>query len=57
MNSEAQLNHHIGTCSNSTDDFGGASYCAAGFANWRPHRFNLRPDANYEGRIFQIWVK
>lgn len=57
MNSEWQLNHHIGTCSNSTDDFGGASYCNTGWANWRPHRFNQRPDSNYEGRILQVWVK
>lgn len=57
MNSEWQLNHHIGTCANSTDDFGGASYCNAGWASWRPHRFNLRPDGNYEGRIIQYWVK
>lgn len=57
MNSEMQLNHHIGTCANSTDDFGGASYCNAGWANWRPHNFNKRPDGNYEGRIVQYWVK
>lgn len=52
MNSEAQLNHHIGTCSNSTDDYGGASNCAAGWNNWRPHNFN-----DGEGRILQHWVK
>ncbi|MBK5721106.1 hypothetical protein JGH11_09525 [Dysgonomonas sp. Marseille-P4677] len=57
MNSENQLNHHIGTCANSTDDFGGASYCNAGWSNWRPHNFNRRPDGNYEGRIVQYWVK
>lgn len=57
MNLEQQLNHHIGTCANSTDDFGGASYCSAGWNNWRSHRFNLRPDGNYEGRIIQYWVK
>lgn len=57
MNSEVQLNHHIGTCSNSTDDFGGAASCAAGWANWRAHNFNQRPDSNYEGRIVQYWVK
>ncbi|WP_144428957.1 fibrinogen-like YCDxxxxGGGW domain-containing protein [Chryseobacterium sp. StRB126] len=57
MSVEAQLNHHIGTCSNSTDDYGGASACAAGWANWRPHRFNQRPDSNYEGRILQYWAK
>lgn len=57
MNSEWQLNHHIGTCSNSTDDFGGANYCNAGWANWRAHRFNQRPDSSYEGRILQVWVK
>ncbi len=52
MNSEMQVNHHIGTCSNSNDDFGGQSYCMAGWANWRPHKFN-----NGEGRIVQYWVK
>lgn len=57
MNSESQLNHHIGTCSNSTDDYGGASYCSGGWANWRPHNFNQRPDSSYEGRIVQYWVK
>lgn len=56
MNSETQLNHHIGTCSNSTDDYGGASFCNAGWTNWRPHNFNLR-SGNYEGRIIQYWVK
>lgn len=56
MNSEQQANHHIGTCSNSTDDYGGASFCNAGWANWRPHNFNLR-SGNYEGRILQYWVK
>lgn len=57
MNTESQLNHHIGTCANSTDDFGGASSCSAGWNNWRPHNFNQRPDGNYEGRIVQYWVK
>lgn len=57
MNSEAQLNHHIGTCANSTDDFGGAATCAGGFANWRAHKFNQRPDGKYEGRIYQVWIK
>jgi hypothetical protein len=57
MGTENQLNHHIGTCNNSTDDFGGASYCAAGWANWRPHKFNQRTDGNYEGRIVQYWVR
>ena len=52
MNSEVQLNHHIGTCANSTDDYGGAGYCSAGWNNWRPHGFN-----NGEGRIVQYWVK
>ncbi len=52
MNSESQLNHHIGTCRNSTDDYGGASFCSGGWANWRPHKFN-----NGEGRIIQYWVK
>jgi hypothetical protein len=56
QNSEQELNHHIGTCSNSTDDYGGASFCNAGWANWRPHNFNLR-SGNYEGRIIQYWVK
>ncbi|NML71922.1 hypothetical protein HHL23_19280 [Chryseobacterium sp. RP-3-3] len=56
MNSEQQLNHHIGTCSNSADDYGGASFCNAGWANWRPHNFNLI-SGNYEGRIVQYWVK
>lgn len=57
MNTEPQLNHHIGTCSNSNDDFGGASSCARGWSSWRPHRFNQRPDGTYEGRIIQYWVK
>ena len=57
MNSEAQLNHHIGTCSNSQDDFGGTARCSAGWANWRPHKFNQRPDNDYEGRILQVWVR
>jgi hypothetical protein len=59
MNSEIQLNHHIGTCSNSTDDFGGASYCNTGWANWRPHRINSinGSTTNFEGRIVQYWVK
>lgn len=57
LGSEPQLNHHIGTCRNSTDDFGGASSCASGFANWRPHNFNQRPNGTYEGRIIQYWVK
>ncbi|MGG5210778.1 fibrinogen-like YCDxxxxGGGW domain-containing protein [Chryseobacterium sp. MIQD13] len=52
MNAENQLNHHIGTCSNSTDDYGGASACNNGWSNWRPHSFN-----NGEGRIVQYWVK
>lgn len=52
MNSEQQLNHHIGTCTNSTDDYGGESFCDAGWANWRPHKFN-----NGEGRILQYWMK
>ncbi|MFP3598222.1 fibrinogen-like YCDxxxxGGGW domain-containing protein [Chryseobacterium sp. SIMBA_029] len=52
MNSENQINHHIGTCANSTDDYGGASSCNTGWANWRPHGFN-----NGEGRIVQYWVK
>jgi len=56
MNNENQLNHHIGTCSNSTDDYGGASFCSSGWANWRPHNFNQR-SGNYEGRIIQYWVK
>lgn len=56
MNTESQLNHHIGTCSNSTDDYGGASFCNAGWSNWRPHNFNMR-NGNYEGRIVQYWVK
>ncbi len=57
MNSEGQLNHHIGTCSNSTDDYGGTSNCSGGWSNWRAHNFNQRPDSNYEGRIVQYWVK
>ncbi|RLJ23201.1 hypothetical protein CLU97_4435 [Chryseobacterium sp. 7] len=56
MNNESQLNHHIGTCSNSTDDYGGASFCNNGWANWRPHNFNLK-SGNYEGRIIQYWIK
>lgn len=56
LNTEYQLNHHIGTCSNSNDDYGGASYCIAGWNNWRPHNFNLK-DGNYEGRILQYYVK
>lgn len=56
MNSEQQINHHIGTCSNSTDDFGGASFCNAGWANWRPHNFNSKA-GDFEGRIVQYWVK
>lgn len=55
-NAEAQLNHHIGTCSNSTDDYGGAASCAAGWANWRAHKFNS-VNGNYEGRILQYYVK
>ncbi|MBB1139007.1 fibrinogen-like YCDxxxxGGGW domain-containing protein [Myroides sp. WP-1] len=58
MNTEAQLNHHIGTCSDSTDDFGGASSCRAGWSNWRPHRLNrIGTSSVYEGRIVQYWVK
>jgi hypothetical protein len=57
MGSEWELNHHIGTCANSQDDFGGASYCNGGWNNWRAHKFNQRPDGNYEGRIIQYWVK
>lgn len=58
MNNEAQLNHHIGTCSDSTDDFGGASSCRAGWTNWRPHKLNRIGTSNiYEGRIVQYWVK
>jgi len=57
LNNENQLNHHIGTCSNSDDDFGGASYCNSGWANWRPHKFNKNASGEYEGRIFQTWVK
>nr|WP_317632932.1 fibrinogen-like YCDxxxxGGGW domain-containing protein [uncultured Flavobacterium sp.] len=59
MNSERQLNHHIGTCANSTDDFGGTSDCAAGWNNWRPHRLNPinGSTTNFEGRIVQYWVK
>lgn len=57
MNTDPQLNHHIGTCSNSNDDFGGESSCARGWANWRPHKFNQRFDGTYEGRIVQYWVK
>lgn len=57
LNSESQINHHIGTCANSTDDYGGASFCNYGWANWRPHNLNKRPDGNYEGRIVQYWVK
>lgn len=53
---ENQLNHHIGTCSNSTDDFGGTSDCNNGWSNWRPHNLNLK-DGNYEGRILQYYVK
>jgi hypothetical protein len=56
MNNESQLNHHIGTCSNSTDDYGGASFCNNGWANWRPHNLNLK-SGNYEGRIIQYWIK
>ena len=56
QNSETQLNHHIGTCNNSTDDFGGTSNCAAGWANWRPHNLNLN-NGNYEGRLLQYYVK
>lgn len=56
MNLEPQLNHHIGTCSNSTDDFGGASFCAANWANWRAHNFNLK-SGNYEGRLLQYYIK
>ncbi|KMQ69184.1 hypothetical protein ACM39_03495 [Chryseobacterium sp. FH2] len=56
INSERQLNHHIGTCGNSSDDFGGASDCTQGWSNWRPHNFNLR-SGNYEGRILQLYVK
>jgi len=56
---EAQINHHFGTCANSTDDVGGASFCAAGWANWRPHRLNSinNSTTNFEGRILQYWVK
>lgn len=57
MDTEPQLNHHIGTCSNSNDDFGGESACSRGWSSWRPHRFNQRYDGNYEGRIIQYWVK
>jgi len=57
LNNEAQLNHHIGTCSNSDDDFGGASYCNQGWANWRAHKFNKNASGAYEGRIMQTWVK
>lgn len=58
MNTEYQLNHHIGTCSDSTDDFGGASSCRSGWANWRAHRLNRIGTSNvYEGRIVQYWVK
>ncbi|MGG5507665.1 MULTISPECIES: fibrinogen-like YCDxxxxGGGW domain-containing protein [unclassified Myroides] len=58
MNTERQLNHHIGTCSDSTDDFGGESNCKAGWSNWRPHRLNRIGSSNvYEGRIVQYWVK
>ena len=57
QNSETQLNHHIGTCNNSTDDFGGTSNCAAGWANWRPHNLNLNKAGKYEGRLLQYYVK
>ncbi|BAP30000.1 uncharacterized protein CHSO_0963 [Chryseobacterium sp. StRB126] len=57
MNTEYQLNHHIGTCANSTDNYGGASYCINGWANWRPHGFNMNPSNQPEGRIIQYWVK
>lgn len=61
LGSEGQLNHHIGTCSNSDDDFGGESFCGtvtgSSFSYWRAHRFNQRPDGEYEGRILQHWVK
>lgn len=57
MNNEAQLNHHIGTCSNSTDDYGGTTSCSAGWASWRPHNFNLNPSNQPEGRIVQYWIK
>ncbi len=56
LNSENQLNHHIGTCANSTDDFGGGSECNNGWNNWRAHNLNLK-DGNYEGRILQYYVK
>ncbi|MDM1044871.1 hypothetical protein HX004_07325 [Myroides sp. 1354] len=58
MGTEAQLNHHIGTCSDSTDDFGGASSCRGGWSNWRQHKFNrIGTSSVYEGRIVQYWVK
>ncbi|WP_419867970.1 fibrinogen-like YCDxxxxGGGW domain-containing protein [Chryseobacterium sp. CT-SW4] len=57
LNNEMQLNHHIGTCANSSDDYAGESYCNAGWSNWRAHNFNQRPDGSYEGRIIQYWVK
>ena len=59
MNHEWQLNHHLGTCSNSNDDVAGAYYCPTGFANWRPHKFNptTRNGNEYYGRILQYWIK
>jgi hypothetical protein len=58
MGTEWQLNHHIGTCANDTDDYGGAAYCNPGWANWRPHNFNKIFGTNdYEGRIVQYWVR
>ena len=58
MGTEAQLNHHIGTCSDSNDDFGGDSSCRAGWSNWRPHKLNrVGNTSTYEGRIVQYWVK
>ncbi|RYF13148.1 MAG: hypothetical protein EOO42_19185 [Flavobacteriales bacterium] len=55
-NSENQLNHHIGTCSNSTNDYGGTSFCNNGWTNWRAHNFNNLGGV-FEGRIVQYWVK
>ena len=55
-NTENQLNHHIGMCSNSTNDYGGASFCTSGWANWRAHNFNNLGGV-YEGRVVQYWVK
>lgn len=43
-------------CSNSTNDYGGASFCTSGWANWRAHNFNNLGGV-YEGRVVQYWVK